>query len=320
MSSPVFSFDVNALTVLPKKLYLANVDLEAIEALCQSLIRLGFFSPSGTFFSFTEVEDEISILVEEDSWSLFTQKDLTLFPECWRAIQIFEGEEAIDEVGYVSSLTAPLDKEGINVLYLSTFRTDLLLVRETDLEKAFNILKQLIQQSRRPPIESVTKSRSVLLSKLPYSLKLASFSREALPQFTHYLLNLMLFPSKRPRFLSYTLSPTGSRDEVSLIIDEESLALLSSGSPESLFINKERWFAIQVSGGSTGFTSGLVSDISNTLAHHQISLYYLSTYQSDFTLVTSAQVDLTVASLQSSFDCKLFIENTEDTSDQIITL
>ena len=43
--------------------------------------------------------------------------------------QIYEGAAAIDQIGIVSGLSAPLARAGLEMVYLSTFHTDLILVR-----------------------------------------------------------------------------------------------------------------------------------------------------------------------------------------------
>lgn len=40
------------------------------------------------------------------------------------------------EVGIISSLAGPLTETGISIFVVSTFETDYLMVRETDLERA----------------------------------------------------------------------------------------------------------------------------------------------------------------------------------------
>ena len=51
----------------------------------------------------------------------------SIAPGKWKAIQIFEGAQCIDMPGIVSSLSAPLSKAGVEMLYLSTFHTDVIL-------------------------------------------------------------------------------------------------------------------------------------------------------------------------------------------------
>lgn len=53
----------------------------------------------------------------------------------WKALQV-EGPLPFDMVGVLSSLTVPLGECGISVFVLSTFDTDLILVRADSFESA----------------------------------------------------------------------------------------------------------------------------------------------------------------------------------------
>lgn len=106
---------------------------------------------------------------------------LSPLPEKWKAIRIYEGAEAIsmnrleflsetlnsllnergllllrlflidsrdnlshftDETGWAQHLSQPLAEEGIDMLYLSTYHTDIFLVAETDQPRALQLLKR----------------------------------------------------------------------------------------------------------------------------------------------------------------------------------
>lgn len=53
----------------------------------------------------------------------------------WRCLRI-EGNLDFSETGILSSLGAPLAEEGLPIYALSTYTTDLLLIKEKDLSKA----------------------------------------------------------------------------------------------------------------------------------------------------------------------------------------
>jgi uncharacterized protein len=57
----------------------------------------------------------------------------------WRCLQI-GGELDFSETGILSSLTAPLAGEAISVFALSTYSTDLILIKEKDLSRAVRVL------------------------------------------------------------------------------------------------------------------------------------------------------------------------------------
>jgi hypothetical protein len=62
----------------------------------------------------------------------------------WRAFAL-EGPVPFNEPGVIAGLTAPLAAAGVPVFVISTYDTDLLLVRETDLERAIAELKTVAE-------------------------------------------------------------------------------------------------------------------------------------------------------------------------------
>jgi hypothetical protein len=64
---------------------------------------------------------------------------VTTFDPGWRALAL-EGPIGFTEVGVLASLITPLASAGIPVFALSTFDTDIVLVREADLAPALSAL------------------------------------------------------------------------------------------------------------------------------------------------------------------------------------
>lgn len=88
------------------------------------------------FSSITRTPDELSIVCpqEEIPKEVMAEKD-------WRALKV-KGPLGFVLTGIVSSLSTPLAKAGISILYISTYETDYLLVKENDLERAIEILEK----------------------------------------------------------------------------------------------------------------------------------------------------------------------------------
>lgn len=74
--------------------------------------------------------DELSIVCAEERVPSNVQAE-----RGWRAFKL-EGPVPFTTVGVISSLTTPLATQGIGVFVLSTFDTDYLLVKETNLGRA----------------------------------------------------------------------------------------------------------------------------------------------------------------------------------------
>jgi hypothetical protein len=117
---------------------LTLVLLDSTIAVC----RLGKSDPippwavTGDFFSITRTADELSVVCRQESVpvEVVCERD-------WRCLRV-AGTIPFAVVGVLASLTVPLADAGISVFALSTFDTDYLLLKETDLAAAANALGQ----------------------------------------------------------------------------------------------------------------------------------------------------------------------------------
>jgi len=252
------------------------------------------------------------------------QTALVISPGCWKAIQVFEGSEAINETGIVATLSSPLTSAGITMMYLSTFKTDLILVPENKIDEAVECLhaklasckQEQVQQQQQPsvqitssptataknnnnktPTHTLPDDTQIIVTPLSDRLCIAVFkSAELMTETTHPLLRQFFFPERSDRFFSFTATPT----ETTMIIDEQSLR---SFPVSSLEVHLESWRAIQVLGeGSMGFSQMHVAALSQLLAREGISIYYLSTFNTDFVLVHEHKLADALKCLQTSLN------------------
>eukprot|EP01087_Luapelamoeba_hula_P005287 TRINITY_DN15362_c0_g1_i1.p2 TRINITY_DN15362_c0_g1~~TRINITY_DN15362_c0_g1_i1.p2 ORF type:complete len:414 (-),score=47.64 TRINITY_DN15362_c0_g1_i1:4-1245(-) len=272
-----------------------------------TMLHLSFFPEEGAFFSCTETEDELSLVIDEKSLQKYPADSLVLCPGAFRAIEAHEGPETLDETGYVSLLTGVTTRAGLSVLYLSTFSTDLLLVDEHSADLAQRKLKkcllrmstgELSRTDLTPKLESLRASllrsnvdAKTLLTPLPSRVFFASMNRQALP-FTAYTL-LKLFVGRKSSFCSYTVR----RDEVSFIVTEEWYAEFSElESNGYLSIHPSWWRCITMDLAAIGTSAkSAVNVMADILAAQQISMCYLSTFNSDFIIVEDTKVDAAIA-------------------------
>lgn len=86
------------------------------------------------FYSVTKTLDELSIVCPQDNVPAGVMAE-----RGWRAFKL---ETVLDMsvVGIVASLANPLAEAGISIFYISTYKTNYLLVEEADLEKAVAVL------------------------------------------------------------------------------------------------------------------------------------------------------------------------------------
>ncbi len=94
------------------------------------------------FFSITRTRGELSIVCP--------QRDVPAGVRCerdWRALKV-DGTLDFALTGILASLAAPLADAGISIFAISTFDTDYLLVKDTNLQRATAVLSQAGHQVR----------------------------------------------------------------------------------------------------------------------------------------------------------------------------
>ena len=93
---------------------------------------------------------EVTLVVEEARWSsLAAQFPGARVATGWRAIR-FEATFDFTVVGFLAGVSRVLAEAGIPLLCLSTFSTDLLLVREEHLPQAVDLLRQFLTTTAPP--------------------------------------------------------------------------------------------------------------------------------------------------------------------------
>ena len=91
---------------------------------------------SGKIWSVTRTATELSIVCPQGSVPQNVEVE-----QNWRVLQVV-GPLPFEMVGVLSSLVTPLAETGVSIFTLSTFETDLILVREKSFEVACQALTQ----------------------------------------------------------------------------------------------------------------------------------------------------------------------------------
>jgi hypothetical protein len=89
----------------------------------------------GSFLSLTRTEDELSIVSSSSEVPAGAVAETG-----WRCLKV-EGPLAFDMTGVLAALNAPLADAGIPIFVISTFDTDYLLVKATDLDRSCQALR-----------------------------------------------------------------------------------------------------------------------------------------------------------------------------------
>jgi hypothetical protein len=136
-----------SIRTLPHRLFIFTVNRELLDFCIKALLKLSLFSDEGyvyknlrsncsssTFVCFTDTEEEVSLILDEQSLHYFKETvgsnvPILVLSDCWRAIEVDEGAQIIDATGIVATLSAPLTEAGIGMLYLSAYECDLILVK-----------------------------------------------------------------------------------------------------------------------------------------------------------------------------------------------
>jgi hypothetical protein len=107
-----------------------------------AVARLGGADPipvwatAGPFFSITRTADELSLVCRQENVPADCRCE-----RGWRCLAL-KGPIPFTQTGVLSALTAPLAVAGIGVFAISTFDTDYLLVKESDLPAAVAALRR----------------------------------------------------------------------------------------------------------------------------------------------------------------------------------
>ena len=110
-----------SLTLLPELFAVCRLDAGA---------EPGVRAAEGGFYSITRTADELSIVCLEQDAPEEARRETG-----WRCLKV-HGPFAFSVTGVLASLAEPLARAGVGIFVISTFDTDYLLVKETDLERA----------------------------------------------------------------------------------------------------------------------------------------------------------------------------------------
>jgi hypothetical protein len=94
------------------------------------------WASAGTFYSVNRTVDELSIVCEQSLVPSNTKSEKN-----WRALKV-EGTLDFALTGILASIANPLAAAKISIFAISTFDTDYVLIRASDLERACSALKE----------------------------------------------------------------------------------------------------------------------------------------------------------------------------------
>ncbi|KAF9915955.1 GATS protein-like 3 [Lobosporangium transversale] len=127
----------------PHRLHITSMEHGLMDQLAIRLLESIFFdNRESRFFSFTQTDSTLSIIMDDATMSLFPDHTLNTQAGNWRPISIGDGPLGFDECGTVCQFTRPLSDDGIGLFYLSTFSSDYIMVNDQDFDKAVTCLEE----------------------------------------------------------------------------------------------------------------------------------------------------------------------------------
>jgi len=282
-----------------------------LELFLKSILTTVFFGGK-KYFSFTDNDDEISMLVDHETLESLQQTlgnlglshSLVVSPGKLCPIQVIWGKDYIGSTGLIARLCSSIAQGGIPLMLASLFSSDLMLVGEDVVDKVMELLESSASTFLEDKITS-PKSRSdakIVITPSDQNLRVISpiDTDRDLPAFAFSLLKEFVSPSmKEGRFFSYTCTPS----EVCLILSED---ILPNFDLQYFDVNPAVWTPIQVYGESTTDYSDDIDTLSSTMASSEVSLLYMSTFHTDYILVPQSQSEKAIQSLKDH--CNVTLE------------
>ncbi|KAF9080767.1 GATS protein-like 3 [Mortierella sp. GBA35] len=137
--------------ILPFRLQLASLQKKDIPRCTHRLMKLVLF-PSGPrhFFSYTETDKEVSLILDEEHIRGFPPNTVNVCRVIWRAIQIEPGESGLGAEEVISLVSKPLADVNVSIMQISTYDADFTLLPECDLQRALECLSSIFTITNNP--------------------------------------------------------------------------------------------------------------------------------------------------------------------------
>ncbi|KAF9206411.1 GATS protein-like 3 [Haplosporangium sp. Z 27] len=141
---------------------------------------------------------------------------------------------------------------------------------------------------------TVKKMRHPFKANYPHRLHITSMEESLMDVLAIKLLESIFFDNRNDRFFSFTRTD----NTLSIIMDSATMSLF----PEhTLNTHAGNWRLIAIGDGPLGFDEcGIVSEFSRPLSENGIGLFYLSTFNSDYIMVSEQDFEQAVSCLQET--------------------
>ncbi|KAF8930188.1 GATS protein-like 3 [Dissophora ornata] len=141
----------------PQRLHITSMEQGSMDVLAIKLLESIFFDNRQVSGEPT-TETTLSIIMDDETLSLFPEHALNTHAGDWRLIAIGDGPLGFDECGIVSEFSRPLSQSGINLFYLSTFNSDYIMVNDHD----FNQAVARLHETANAPVDDISNKSSMV--------------------------------------------------------------------------------------------------------------------------------------------------------------
>ncbi|XP_057688571.1 cytosolic arginine sensor for mTORC1 subunit 1 isoform X2 [Corythoichthys intestinalis] len=315
------------LHILDHRLRVASITKSGLAHFTHPLIKLIFLRRRTRckFFSMTETPENYTLVLDEEGFKeLEASEHVQVESSVWLPLNVLsDGNASVSSqplgvTKIAKSVIAPLACQHVSVFMLSTYQTDFILVREQDLsvvvgtlEEEFNIYREVGGESLLVRSHNVANGlhkngkeavqptlHPVLIPQNRFCVM--SLDPDTLPSVATTLIDVLFYSGCAKEDQASSLSPDLEHIKffsfslidgyVSLVMDTDTQREFPA---DLLFTSSsgELWRMVRIGGQPLGFDEcGIVAQISQPLADHDISAYYISTFSFDHALVPEEDI------------------------------
>ena len=285
---------------------IATLPTTSLPTCLHKLLELVFFAEEEpAFLSITNLANSTLTIVADvesiDALKSVVGEPLEIDETDHCVVRVGEGSCGFESIGVVERLTEPLANAGISVLYISTYSTDYVLLPRERRDEALDCLpwRSGAAQPSAPADEprraaaGHTHPLTMFNSSPSHVVRLEKRHRQ---RHTGALLRLLFMPQRSDNVQAIA-SLTETSDEISIIAsaDEKSWwaeYMRENAMDAGMTSDPQEWVPIRVGEqeGTPLSEIGVIATQARVLASANVSILYLSTFFSEFTLVQRADV------------------------------
>ena len=284
----------------------ATLARDQVPSVFYNLVRILFFTErADRFLSVTVTEADVTLVAEAEDLAHFEGTGLQVDETDWRVVRVGEGALGFEKVGVIERITGPLAAASIPVLYISTYSSDYVLIPNVRLDEALRQFDDAAIDDPEHTEEAPRPQHSHPLNVLHASgqtgcTRILQVERRHRHAHTSALIRLLFLPAAddAPQPIA---SLTETPDEISILAGDSDWLDEHCRTADGIADDPQLWVPLRVGdvGGTPLEEIGVVATQANVLSRASVTLLYLSTYFSDYTLILAEAVETAVAAFEA---------------------